>query len=405
MPRWPRPAALALITTTFPAGPARNRAFAVYAAMSGAGAAVGLILGGWLTGLRLRHVRPRRPRLAADVPDQRADRHRRRAARAALPARVREPPRPARRPRRHHRHRRPARARLRPHPRRQPDVRLERPLDDHQPGRRRACCWRCSSRSSRRVEHPLLPFRIFANRTRAASFVAMMLLPAAMFAMFFFLSLFIQNVMGYSPLKTGVAFLPFSVGIVISAGIVSNLVNRIDAALHRRRRHADRRRPRCSGSPGSSVPDSDSSVVQAVLQRAVPRRRRQLLDPDPAVRGADGARHGRGLRAADPDRRPPRAGRGLRHRLGRAQHHAAGRRRPRPGDPGHGGQPLHRPPTSRRSRPASAAGLQQADPGVARAADGAASASAPSRSWSARSSYLGALHRGRDGRRSWSACS
>ena len=45
------PAALALITTTFPAGPARNRAFAVYAAMSGAGAAIGLILGGWLTGL------------------------------------------------------------------------------------------------------------------------------------------------------------------------------------------------------------------------------------------------------------------------------------------------------------------------------------------------------------------
>ncbi len=45
------PTALALITTTFPAGPKRNRAFAVYAAMSGAGAAVGLILGGYLTGL------------------------------------------------------------------------------------------------------------------------------------------------------------------------------------------------------------------------------------------------------------------------------------------------------------------------------------------------------------------
>src|SRR3954463_7937941 len=43
------PTALALITTTFPAGKQRNRAFAVYAAMSGAGAAVGLILGGWLT--------------------------------------------------------------------------------------------------------------------------------------------------------------------------------------------------------------------------------------------------------------------------------------------------------------------------------------------------------------------
>ena len=45
------PAALALITTTFPAGKERNRAFAVYAAMAGVGAAVGLILGGWLTGL------------------------------------------------------------------------------------------------------------------------------------------------------------------------------------------------------------------------------------------------------------------------------------------------------------------------------------------------------------------
>ena len=68
-----------------------------------------------------------------------------------------------------------------------------------------------------RVEHPLLPFRIFANRTRAASFVAMMLAPAAMFSMFFFLSLYIQNVMGYSPLKAGFAFLPFSFGIVVAA--------------------------------------------------------------------------------------------------------------------------------------------------------------------------------------------
>jgi len=80
-----------------------------------------------------------------------------------------------------------------------------------------------------RVAHPLLPFRVFANRSRAASFVAMMLLPAAMFSMFFFLSLFIQNVMGYSPLKAGFAFLPFSICIIIAATIVSNLINRIDA--------------------------------------------------------------------------------------------------------------------------------------------------------------------------------
>ena len=69
-----------------------------------------------------------------------------------------------------------------------------------------------------RVEHPLLPMRILKNRTRAASFIAMMLAPAAMFAMFFFLSLFIQQIVGYSPLNAGFAFLPFSFGIVIGAG-------------------------------------------------------------------------------------------------------------------------------------------------------------------------------------------
>ena len=52
--------------------------------------------------------------------------------------------------------------------------------------------------------------------------------PAAMFAMFYFLSQYIQNVMGYSPLKAGVAFLPFTVGIVVGAGLASNLVARIN---------------------------------------------------------------------------------------------------------------------------------------------------------------------------------
>ena len=80
------PAALALITTTFPAGPARNRAFAVYAAMSGAGAAVGLILGGWLTGTSLDVFGIVHRRLAPDLPDQRPDR----------PGRRRPGPAPAR---------------------------------------------------------------------------------------------------------------------------------------------------------------------------------------------------------------------------------------------------------------------------------------------------------------------
>jgi predicted MFS family arabinose efflux permease len=80
----------------------------------------------------------------------------------------------------------------------------------------------------RRVSHPLLPFRILASRTRATSFIVMMLVPAAMFAMFYFLSLFVQNVMGFSPLRTGVAFLPFSAGIVVAATISSKLVEKVD---------------------------------------------------------------------------------------------------------------------------------------------------------------------------------
>ena len=80
----------------------------------------------------------------------------------------------------------------------------------------------------RRIAEPLLPFRILADRTRATSFAVMMLIPAGMFAMFFFLSQEIQNVLGYSSLKAGFAFLPFSAGIVVSAGIASNLASRVD---------------------------------------------------------------------------------------------------------------------------------------------------------------------------------
>ena len=56
----------------------------------------------------------------------------------------------------------------------------------------------------------------------------MMLVPAAMFAMFYFLSQFVQNVMGFSPLKTGVAFLPFSAGIIVAATVSSKLIEKVD---------------------------------------------------------------------------------------------------------------------------------------------------------------------------------
>jgi len=56
----------------------------------------------------------------------------------------------------------------------------------------------------------------------------MLIVPAAMFAMFLYSSLFIQEILGYGPLKAGFAFLPFSAGIMVAAQIASNLASRVD---------------------------------------------------------------------------------------------------------------------------------------------------------------------------------
>jgi EmrB/QacA subfamily drug resistance transporter len=221
------PTALALITTTFPAGPQRSRAFAVYAAMSGAGAAVGLILGGWLTGLHPSlfgtDFSGWRLTFLINVPI---------GIGAALVAPY-------------------LLGESEKHP---GELDLPGALTattglvgivygltragnpDHGWGD----LWTLVSLAAgalllttfilieRRVEHPLLPFRILANRTRATAFVVMMLVPAAMYAKIYFLSHFVQGVMGYTPLQTGFAFLPFSFGIVIAATISSKLMARVD---------------------------------------------------------------------------------------------------------------------------------------------------------------------------------
>ena len=86
-----------------------------------------------------------------------------------------------------------------------------------------------------------------------------------MFAMFFFLSLFVQNVMGYSPLQTGVAFLPFSFGIVIAATISSKLVTPGRPALARRHRHRDggRRAVRVLPAEHRRQPGTPAQVISA----------------------------------------------------------------------------------------------------------------------------------------------
>ncbi|MGN6780179.1 MAG: MFS transporter [Marmoricola sp.] len=225
------PTALALITTTFPAGKERNRAFSVYAAMSGIGAAVGLVLGGWLTGLTPSllgtTVDGWRLTFLINVPIG--------LLAAFFAPRVLNE--------------------SESHP-----GQLDLPgaltgtlgLVSLVYGISHAGTADSTGHTQwtapetvvsilagvvllaafvvieRRVEHPLLPVRILANRTRATAFVTMMIVPAAMFAMFFFLSLFVQNVMGYSPLHTGLAFLPFSFAMVVGATISSKLVGKVD---------------------------------------------------------------------------------------------------------------------------------------------------------------------------------
>ncbi|MQW76599.1 MFS transporter [Nocardioides sp. dk4132] len=218
------PAALSLITTNFPAGPARNKAMGVFAGMSGIGAAVGLLLGGFLTGIdsifgfevtgwRLTLwinapiglvaalLAPRwlseseRNRNRLDVPG---------ALTATLGllgvvyglSRAGE---------------------------------AEHGWDDP---------WALAALAAgvallvafvvleRRVAHPLLPLRIVLDRTRGTSFAAMFFASGAMFAMFYFNGQFVQRILGYEPLHTGVAFLPFSVGVMVGAVISSKLVVR-----------------------------------------------------------------------------------------------------------------------------------------------------------------------------------
>jgi EmrB/QacA subfamily drug resistance transporter len=77
-----------------------------------------------------------------------------------------------------------------------------------------------------RSSQPLVPFRIFKLRALRSANVTMFLFGGGMFATFFFLTLYMQQVLGYEPLKTGLAYLPLAGGMVLSAGLSSQLVTR-----------------------------------------------------------------------------------------------------------------------------------------------------------------------------------
>jgi EmrB/QacA subfamily drug resistance transporter len=78
-----------------------------------------------------------------------------------------------------------------------------------------------------RAKAPLVRLSIFRVRSLLTANIAMFLAMSGMFAMFFFNTLYIQRVLGYDPLKAGLALLPFTAGIMVSAGIASQFAPRI----------------------------------------------------------------------------------------------------------------------------------------------------------------------------------
>jgi predicted MFS family arabinose efflux permease len=68
-----------------------------------------------------------------------------------------------------------------------------------------------------RSRYPLLPLRILTNRTRAGSLVALLLTSMGLFAVFLLLAYYLEETLGYSPLRTGVAFLPLVVALSLSS--------------------------------------------------------------------------------------------------------------------------------------------------------------------------------------------
>ncbi|MFI8404116.1 MFS transporter [Streptomyces sp. NPDC085463] len=208
------PTALSLITTTFDEGPERNRAFGVFAAVSAGGSAIGLVAGGmlvqWLdwrwiffvnvpialliTFLTPRHVKEseRRPghfdltgALTSTI-----------GMVALVYGFIRAADKGWR--------------------------------DPYTIGSFVAAVVFLAAfiLVERRSQQPITPLRMFADRNRSGTYAMMLCLAAAIFGMFFFLTLFVQQVLGFSPLRAGLAFLPVSAIIAVGAGLTSNLLPR-----------------------------------------------------------------------------------------------------------------------------------------------------------------------------------
>jgi len=213
------PTALSLLAATFPQGAERNRALGVYSAVSAGGGAIGLLMGGIITTyLSWRWI------MFVNVPIGLL------LAFAARPVLIRGEGKPGR---------------------------LDLPgavtvtagvsLLVYGLARVATHDWSDSvTRASlglavallvtfvileSRGRNPLMPLHIFANRNRSGAYGLSLAIGAALSGMLFLLTLFLQNVLGLSPLQAGFAFLPTALGIGVGAGLTSRLIGRVGPRL------------------------------------------------------------------------------------------------------------------------------------------------------------------------------
>jgi EmrB/QacA subfamily drug resistance transporter len=216
------PTALSLIAVTFPEGPPRNRAMGVYATMSIAGSAVGLIVGGLLTTYAswrwVLFVNVPIGILVAFAAPRVLSESERRTGRFDLPGAITGTLGLAS---------------------------LVYGLSNATASQNGVSHWGDTKVVASliaaavlltafafievRSKHALLPMRVLRSRDRSGAYTIMLLLGTALFGIFFFLTYFVQDVWGYSPFKTGIAYLPMVIAIMVASGAASQLVPRIGA--------------------------------------------------------------------------------------------------------------------------------------------------------------------------------
>lgn len=216
------PTALSLIAVTFPEGPPRNRAMGVYAAMSVAGGAVGLVVGGLLTTYAswrwVLFVNVPIGILVALVAPRVLGQGERRRGRFDLPGAITGTAGVAA---------------------------LVYGLSNAATSINGVSHWGDTKVVASlvaavvllvgfaiievRSPHALVPMRVLRNRDRTGAYLIMLAVGTAMFGMFYFLTIFVQDVWGYSAMKSGIAYLPMIATVMVASGAASQLVPRVGA--------------------------------------------------------------------------------------------------------------------------------------------------------------------------------